>query len=86
MAVKRKTEGYRFANLAADIRLWVFFGGGEDALPKLTHNALVRYAPQERGKMSSIVNTSAGGGYAPFVIVDDTDDSEAKTPEKRPNL
>lgn len=79
VAVKRKTEGYRFANLAADIRLWIFFGGGEDALPKLTHNALVRYSPQERGKMSSIVNTSAGGGYAPFVIVDDTNDQDSKS-------
>src|SRR5690606_29876486 len=45
--------------------------------PKMTHNALVRYAPQERGAMSSIVNTSAGGGYAPFVIVDDTNDKNA---------
>lgn len=71
VAVKRK-EGYRFANLAADIRMWVFFGGGENELPRITHNALVRFAPQEKGKMSSIVNTSAGGGYAPFVVVDDT--------------
>lgn len=77
VAVHRKEEGYRFANLAADIRIWVFFGGGENALPKMTHNALVRYAPQERGAMSSIVNTSAGGGYAPFVIVDDTNDKNA---------
>lgn len=64
-------EGTRFANLAADIRLWVFFGGGSKSLPKMTHNALVRYAPQEKGPMSSIVNTSKGGGYAPFVVVDD---------------
>lgn len=63
--------GARFANLAADIRLWVFYGGGSKTLPKMTHNALVRYAPQERGPMSSIVNTSKGGGYAPFVVVDD---------------
>lgn len=77
VAVKRKTEGFRFANLAADIRIWVFYGGGENDLPKMTHNALVRYAPQERGKMSSIVNTSVGGGYAPFVIVDDTNDKDS---------
>jgi len=64
-------EGTRFANLAADIRLWVFYGGGQKALPKMTHNALVRYAPEEKGPMSSIVNTSKGGGYAPFVVVDD---------------
>lgn len=73
VAVKRE-EGFRFANLAADIRIWVFFGAGKNVLPKMTHNALVRYAPQEKGKMSSIVNTSAGGGYAPFVIVDDTNE------------
>ncbi|MCO4754357.1 MAG: hypothetical protein KC478_07730 [Bacteriovoracaceae bacterium] len=77
VAVQRKADGHRFANLAADIRIWVFFGGGEDALPRMSHNALVRYAPQERGKMSSIVNTSAGGGYAPFVIVDDTNDKNS---------
>lgn len=71
VAVQRKAEGYKFANLAADIRTWVFYGGGENELPRMTHNALVRYAPQEKGKMSSIVNTSAGGGYAPFVIIDD---------------
>lgn len=70
-------EGTRFANLAADIRLWVFFGGGQKTLPKMTHNALVRYAPQERGPMSSIVNTSKGGGYAPFVVVDDTNSKES---------
>ncbi len=77
VAVQRKAEGYKFANLAADIRTWVFFGGGENALPRMSHNALVRYAPQEKGKMSSIVNTSAGGGYAPFVIIDNTNDPEA---------
>jgi len=70
VAMKDK-EGTRFANLAADIRLWVFYGGGTKALPKMTHNALVRYAPEEKGPMSSIVNTSKGGGYAPFVVVDD---------------
>ena len=63
-------EGFRFANLAADIRMWVFYGGNE-TLPRLTHNALVRYAPKEKGPMSSIVNTSMGGGYAPFVVTDD---------------
>lgn len=72
-------NGTRFANLAADIRLWVFYGGGAKALPKMTHNALVRYAPEERGPMSSIVNTSKGGGYAPFVVVDDTNSSESVT-------
>ena len=63
--------GFRFANLAADIRMWVFYGGN-DTLPRLTHNALVRYAPKEKGPMSSIVNTSKGGGYAPFAVIDDT--------------
>lgn len=74
-------DGTRFANLAADIRLWVFYGGGAKALPKMTHNALVRYAPEEKGPMSSIVNTSKGGGYAPFVVVDDvgTPDSVSAT-------
>lgn len=79
VAVQRKEEGYKFANLAADLRMWVFFGGGKNAMPQVSHNALVRYAPQEKGKMSSIVNTSAGGGYAPFVIVDDTNDKNAVT-------
>jgi uncharacterized circularly permuted ATP-grasp superfamily protein len=77
VAVQRKAEGYKFANLAADIRTWVFFGGGKNAVPRMSHNALVRYAPQEKGKMSSIVNTSAGGGYAPFVIVDDINHKDA---------
>jgi len=67
---KRGSSAFRFANLAADIRMWVFYGGNE-TLPQLTHNALVRYAPKEKGPMSSIVNTSKGGGYAPFVVVDD---------------
>lgn len=78
--VTTNTKGEtRFANLAADIRLWVFYGGGAKALPKMTHNALVRYAPQERGPMSSIVNTSKGGGYAPFVVIDDIGLSESVT-------
>lgn len=81
VAVNRK-DGHRFANLAADIRMWVFFGGGKDELPRMTHNALVRYAPQERGSMSSIVNTSKGGGYAPFVIVDDTNNPDAVTADQ----
>jgi uncharacterized circularly permuted ATP-grasp superfamily protein len=72
-------QGTRFANLAADIRLWVFYGGGPKALPKMTHNALVRYAPEEKGPMSSIVNTSKGGGYAPFVVIDDVGTSESVT-------
>jgi uncharacterized circularly permuted ATP-grasp superfamily protein len=79
VAVQRKEEGYKFANLAADIRAWVFFGAGKNAMPRMSHNALVRYAPSEKGKMSSIVNTSAGGGYAPFVIVDDTNDKNSVT-------
>lgn len=82
VAVQRKSEGYKFANLAADIRTWVFFGAGEGVLPRMSHNALVRYAPHEKGKMSSIVNTSAGGGYAPFVIIDDTNDANAVTAEE----
>ncbi len=77
VAMKDKREGTRFANLAADIRLWVFYGGGAKALPKMTHNALVRYAPEEKGPMSSIVNTSKGGGYAPFVVVDDVNSKES---------
>jgi len=79
VAMKDKKEGTRFANLAADIRLWVFFGGGAKALPKMTHNALVRYAPEEKGPMSSIVNTSKGGGYAPFVVVDDVGSKDSVT-------
>lgn len=78
VAMKDK-QGSRFANLAADIRLWVFYGGGAKALPKMTHNALVRYAPEEKGPMSSIVNTSKGGGYAPFVVIDDTGSKDAVT-------
>lgn len=76
VAMKDRT-GTRFANLAADIRLWVFYGGGAKALPKMTHNALVRYAPEEKGPMSSIVNTSKGGGYAPFVVVDDVNSPDS---------
>lgn len=78
VAMKDK-EGTRFANLAADIRMWVFYGGGARALPKMTHNALVRYAPEEKGPMSSIVNTSKGGGYAPFVVIDDVGSSHSVT-------
>ena len=78
VAMKDKS-GTRFANLAADIRLWVFYGGGNKALPKMTHNALVRYAPEEKGPMSSIVNTSKGGGYAPFVVVDDVGSPDSVT-------
>jgi uncharacterized circularly permuted ATP-grasp superfamily protein len=63
-------ERYRLANLAADLRMWVLYGG-DGSMPKLTRNALVRFAPVEKGALSSTVNTSKGGGYAPFVIVDD---------------
>jgi uncharacterized circularly permuted ATP-grasp superfamily protein len=66
---------YRFANHAADLRMWTFFGG-EGMVPRLTRNALVRFAPEERGPLSSVVNTSQGGGYAPFVIVDQPGGSE----------
>lgn len=81
VAMKDRT-GTRFANLAADIRLWVFYGGGAKTLPKMTHNALVRYAPEEKGPMSSIVNTSKGGGYAPFVVIDDVGTNESVTAEE----
>jgi uncharacterized circularly permuted ATP-grasp superfamily protein len=89
VAVHRTNDGYRFANLAADIRIWMFYGAGKNVLPKMTHNALVRYAPHEKGAMSSIVNTSKGGGYAPFVIIDDINSSEsvyAKDLVKTPDL
>ena len=82
VAMKHSTGSpYRFANLAADIRMWVFYGGN-DTLPQLTHNALVRYAPKEKGSMSSIVNTSKGGGYAPFVVVDDVGSPDAVSAEE----
>ncbi len=60
-----------YANLASDLRMWVFFGAGPNhCRPILTHNALMRTAPTEKGPYSSIVNTSLGGGYAPTVFVD----------------
>ena len=60
----------RYANVAADLRMWVFYGGAPaHNKPILTRNALVRTAPAEKGLMSSTVNTSLGGGYAPFAIV-----------------
>ncbi len=72
VAIHSKSEGYHYANIAADMRMWVFFGAGESfRLPKLTSNALVRTAPVEKGPLSSIVNTSKGGGYAPMVVTDD---------------
>jgi hypothetical protein len=72
VVVKGRHSGkLRFSNRAADLRMWVFFGS-EGTHPRMTHNALVRFAPEERGSLSSIVNTSKGGGYAPFVVVDDT--------------
>ncbi len=73
IATKSKSGATRYANIAADIRMWSFFGAHSNtkALPKLTHNALVRTAPQEKGPMSSIVNTSKGGGYSPMLVVDD---------------
>jgi uncharacterized circularly permuted ATP-grasp superfamily protein len=77
VAIKEKNR-VRFANLAADIRLWCFFGDGATfKKPRLTHNGLVRFAPEERGPLSSIVNTSKGGGYAPLLIVDDIGSKES---------
>ncbi|MCM2277858.1 MAG: hypothetical protein NDJ89_07250 [Oligoflexia bacterium] len=77
VAVKERTGRCRIANLAADLRMWAFFGGG-DQLPRLTHNGLARLAPAEKGPLSSIVNTSRGGGYAPMAIVDDLNSPEAR--------
>lgn len=81
VAIKLKGNDYRYANLAADLRMWAFFGAGEnaemDTLPRLTHNALIRTAPEEKGPLSSIVNTSKGGGYAPMLVVDDMQSAES---------
>ncbi len=78
VAKKDGTQEFHFANIAADIRMWAFFGAGEKAdLPRLTHNGLIRTAPYEKGPLSSIVNTSKGGGYAPLVIIDDTKSANA---------
>lgn len=76
----REDGRVRFSNLAADIRMWCFWGAG-DAFPKprLTHNGLVRFAPKEKGPLSSIVNTSKGGGYAPLLVIDDTDSPDSCT-------
>jgi uncharacterized circularly permuted ATP-grasp superfamily protein len=75
IAKKDKAHAYHFANIAADIRLWAFYGANSTetarSLPRLTHNGLIRTAPVEKGSLSSIVNTSKGGGYAPMVVVDD---------------
>jgi uncharacterized circularly permuted ATP-grasp superfamily protein len=75
IAKKDKAHSYHFANIAADIRMWAFYGSGAQgdarSLPRLTHNGLIRTAPVEKGALSSIVNTSKGGGYAPMVVVDD---------------
>src|SRR5690606_39210017 len=54
---------------------------GKPQLPRLTHNALVRTAPHEKGPLSSIVNTSRGGGYAPMVVVDDIGHPDAQPVE-----
>ncbi|MBN20549.1 MAG: hypothetical protein CL678_04605 [Bdellovibrionaceae bacterium] len=79
VAMKRtKKDPIHLANLAADIRMWAFYGAGEDfTKPKLTHNGLVRFAPEETGENSSIVNTSKGGGYAPLIVVDDLNHPQA---------
>jgi uncharacterized circularly permuted ATP-grasp superfamily protein len=75
---RKGARGFHFANIAADIRMWAFYGAGapdsetsRTGLPRLTHNGLIRTAPVEKGALSSIVNTSKGGGYAPMVVVDD---------------
>lgn len=74
----RENGQIRFANLAADIRMWCFWGAGLTfSKPRLTHNGLVRYAPKEKGPLSSIVNTSKGGGYAPLLVIDDIGAPEA---------
>lgn len=75
----KSLEGdYRFQNLAADLRMWAFYGAGDTfRVPRLTRNGLIRTAPQEKGPLSSIVNTSMGGGYAPLLVIDDQNSSEA---------
>jgi uncharacterized circularly permuted ATP-grasp superfamily protein len=78
VAVREKEGRVLISNRTADLRMWVFFGG--EGLPKMPHNALVRFAPMERGPLSSIVNTSKGGGYAPFVVAASTSDSGAVSP------
>lgn len=83
VASKGRNGEARFANLAADLRMWMFFGAGEKfKTPRLTHNALIRMAPHEKGPLSSIVNTSMGGGYAPMVVADDTNHPDAVTIDK----
>ncbi len=78
-----KGKEYHYENIAADIRMWMFFGNGPTfPLPKLTHNALIRTAPYEKGPMSSTVNTSKGGGYAPMVVVDDIGHPDSIPAEK----
>ena len=75
VAIREKEGRASISNRTADLRMWVFFGG--EGLPKMPHNALVRFAPVERGPLSSIVNTSKGGGYAPFVVAASASDSGA---------
>ncbi len=78
-----KADAYRYSNIAADLRMWMFYGAGSECpLPRLTHNALIRTAPYEKGPMSSTVNTSKGGGYAPMVVVDDIGHPDAISAEK----
>lgn len=74
----KNSRGYQFSNHAVDLRMWAFFGGGRNARPRLTHNGLARVAPEEKGPLSSIVNTSRGGGYAPLIIIDDEHSPSSK--------
>ncbi|MGK5085873.1 circularly permuted type 2 ATP-grasp protein [Bdellovibrionota bacterium FG-1] len=83
IAKKDSCRDYHFANIAADIRMWSFYGAGaEMPLPRLTHNGLIRTAPVEKGPLSSIVNTSKGGGYAPMIVVDDVGHPASVTVEE----
>jgi uncharacterized circularly permuted ATP-grasp superfamily protein len=77
----------RYANLAADLRMWAFYGAGaHHPRPTLTRNALMRTAPAEKGPMSSIVNTSKGGGYAPVAVVETNMVKKADSSSQRPQI
>ncbi|NDG85232.1 MAG: hypothetical protein EBX52_09395, partial [Proteobacteria bacterium] len=68
----RRTGRLRVSDRATDLRMWMFFAQ-DGSLPRLTHNGLVRVAPGSKGPSGMLVNTSQGGGYAPFAVVDDLD-------------
>ena len=72
----RRTGRLRISERAADLRMWMFFGA-DGTPPQLTRNALVRVAPGARGIPGALVNTSQGGGYAPFAVIDDLDSPDA---------